>query len=71
MAKSKAVLSELADEVLAAATADAPLSKVAAEVTAPKSDVGEQLSKLAAAMRAAAPTVTYADIREFRNRYGI
>lgn len=71
MAKSKAVLSELADEVLAAATADAPLSKVAAEAAAPKSDVGAALSKLAAAMRTAAPAVTYTDIQEFRNRYGI
>lgn len=73
MAKSKAVLSELADEILAAATAEVTSSKTAAVTGGPvtTSDVAAQFSKLAAAVRSSSQDVTYDDVREFRKRYGI
>lgn len=74
MASKHKVLSQLADEILAEATADEARSKEAAAVVKVpkyKTAVGGELAKMASELRGFKADVTYADIQEFRKRYGI
>ena len=75
MAPKTKVISQLAEEILAEATADVERAKVAAvSPAAPparKTEMAEQLLKVAAVLRDTNTSVTYADIQEFRKRYGV